>query len=534
MRDLPSGAVTFLFTDIEGSTQLVQRLRDGYPRALAEHQRLLREAFARHRGHEVDTQGDAFFYAFASAHEAVLAAVEGQRALDGYPWPEATPVRVRMGIHTGRAAPVDGRYTGMAVHRAARICAAAHGGQVVVSQATQSLLEDEEEDLAVRLEDLGQQRLKDIERPVHLYQVAAAGLPTDFPPLRGDEAAVAVPLYRRRSVALAAALVLAVLAAVAALLLTRDADAVLSEVGPTHVGIVDPQTNDIVGEIDLGGTPGAIAAGDDILWVLDPSRTTLARIDRAERQLTDTGGIGGSPGNLAAAGTGAWVSDGCGQAAAEALIRYDTRQTGAGAAWEDIPLDELDLPPSAGGTPTSYGCGLAASAGSIWVALNNPAGAVRVDVDPATDEMEIGTTVALPNGPSAIAVGAGAVWAADRPGDVVRRLHPATGRTLGEVPVGRGPVALAVGGGHVWVANEGDNSVTRLDPLNDVTKSIPVGDGPIAVAFGEGAVWTANSVDGTVSRIDPATERVTATVRVGHSPQGIVVAHGMVWVTVRP
>src|SRR4051812_37737904 len=186
MDDLPRGAVTFLFTDIEGSTRLVKQLREGYGEVLAAHQHLLREAFAQHDGHELDTQGDAFFIAFASAREAVLAAVEGQRALSRYPWPGGAVVKVRMGIHTGQAAPVDGRYTGMAVHRAARICAAGHGGQVLVSQATQTLLEDEEEDLAVGLDDLGAQRLKDLDRPVQLYQVAGPGLESDFPPIPGQ------------------------------------------------------------------------------------------------------------------------------------------------------------------------------------------------------------------------------------------------------------------------------------------------------------------------------------------------------------
>ena len=153
---------------------------------LAEHQRLLREAFAAHDGHEIDTQGDAFFVAFASAREAVLAAVEGQRALSGYPWPDNAPVKVRMGIHTGQAVPVNGRYTGVAVHRASRICNAGHGGQVLISQATQTLLEDEEEDLEVGLRDLGQQRLKDLDRPVQLYQIAAPGLAAQFPPLREE------------------------------------------------------------------------------------------------------------------------------------------------------------------------------------------------------------------------------------------------------------------------------------------------------------------------------------------------------------
>src|ERR671937_711593 len=184
MPDVPSGTATLLFTDIEGSTRLLKQLRERYAEVLAEHQRLLREAFAAHGGHEIDTQGDSFFVAFASARDAVLAAVEGQLALASHPWPEGARVKVRMGLHTGQATATDGRYTGLAVHRAARICAAGHGGQVLVSQATQTLLEDEEEDLHVFLRDLGEQRLKDLERPVRLYQAGADGLPVSFPPLR--------------------------------------------------------------------------------------------------------------------------------------------------------------------------------------------------------------------------------------------------------------------------------------------------------------------------------------------------------------
>src|SRR5215218_2668742 len=216
MAELPSGAVTFVFTDVEGSTRLVRRLRDRYPEVLGAHQRLLREAFARHGGHEIDTQGDAFFYAFGSAHDAVLAAVEGHRALAGYPWPDDAAVKVRVGIHTARASPVDGRYTGLAVHRASRICSAGHGGQILVSQATQSLLEDEDEELATSLVDLGEHRLKDIDRPVRLFQAPVHGLRSQFPPPRGEappsealEPTLPPPLWRRREWLAAAAIAVA-------------------------------------------------------------------------------------------------------------------------------------------------------------------------------------------------------------------------------------------------------------------------------------------------------------------------------------
>ena len=178
MSGLPTGIVTFLFTDIEGSTRLVKALRERYPRVLAEHRRLVRAAIAGQGGREVDSQGDAFFVAFASAKQAVLCALEIQRALAGHEWPAGAPVRVRIGVHTGNAIPVEGVYTGLAVHRAARICSAARGGQVLVSQATQTIIDDEEEEPGFRLIDLGERTLKDLDRPVRLFQLAAPGLDT--------------------------------------------------------------------------------------------------------------------------------------------------------------------------------------------------------------------------------------------------------------------------------------------------------------------------------------------------------------------
>jgi len=186
MTDLPSGAVTFLFSDIEGSTRLVKALRERYAQVLADHRRLVRAAIASHAGHEVDTQGDAFFVAFASAKQAVLCALAVQRALVGHQWPSGVSVRVRVGIHTGQATPVEGAYTGLAVHRAARICAAARGGQVLISQATQTLIEDEEEEeVGFALAELGERRLKDLDRPVRLFELTVpetvAGPPSPEP-----------------------------------------------------------------------------------------------------------------------------------------------------------------------------------------------------------------------------------------------------------------------------------------------------------------------------------------------------------------
>jgi predicted ATPase/class 3 adenylate cyclase len=158
--ELPGGTVTFLFTDVEGSTRLLQELGGGYAAALAEHRRVLRDAFAQYGGVEVDTQGDAFFVAFARAQDAVAAAAAGQKAL------ATGPLRVRMGLHTGEPFLTDDGYVGLDVHRAARIASAGHGGQVLLSQTTRDLL-----DPTLELRDLGEHRLKDLTSPERIYQL---------------------------------------------------------------------------------------------------------------------------------------------------------------------------------------------------------------------------------------------------------------------------------------------------------------------------------------------------------------------------
>jgi class 3 adenylate cyclase len=183
MADPPQGTVTLLFTDVDRSTELVKKLQEQYSESLVAHRELLRAAFAEHDGAEIDTQGDAFFVAFAHAAEAVAAAVAAQRALTAHAWPEETPITVRMGLHTGEPYPSQHGYTGLAVHRAARICTLGHGGQVLLSRSTAGIFDDAEIE-GVSLRDLGEHRLKDFERPERVFQLVIAGLPRDFPPLR--------------------------------------------------------------------------------------------------------------------------------------------------------------------------------------------------------------------------------------------------------------------------------------------------------------------------------------------------------------
>lgn len=180
---LPTGTVTFLFTDIAGSTKLLRSLGDDYAGVLADHRDILRAAITKNNGHEVDTQGDSFFVAFPSASDAVSAAVETQRVLNGHEWPKSTAVRIRMGLHTGEPEVGPTGYVGMDVHRAARISEVGHGGQILLSATTEQLLRNDMPAGASMIYQ-GQHRLKDLSSPEHLFELRVHGLPSDFPPLR--------------------------------------------------------------------------------------------------------------------------------------------------------------------------------------------------------------------------------------------------------------------------------------------------------------------------------------------------------------
>jgi len=187
---MAGGMVSMLFSDIEGSTVLLRRLGDRYLDALEGHRRILRAVWTSYGGTEMGTEGDSFFVVFTSAGDAIRAAVEGQRGLEDHCWPGGEKLRVRMGIHTGTPGVYDGDYWGMDVHLAARIAAAAHGGQVVISAVTGQLTQLPD---GVTLRDLGMHHLKDIPEPEHLFQLTIDGLQSDFPPPRSLGTATSLP-----------------------------------------------------------------------------------------------------------------------------------------------------------------------------------------------------------------------------------------------------------------------------------------------------------------------------------------------------
>jgi DNA-binding NarL/FixJ family response regulator/class 3 adenylate cyclase len=178
LPNLPHGTVTLVFTDVEGSTRLVQRLGDRYPHVLDDHRRLFRQAVEAAKGVVIDQRGDEFFVVFPKARDAANAVVAAQRAFAEHDWPSGADLRVRMGMHTGEPNLRDGTYVGLDVHRAARICQAGSGGQILLSARAR-----EELDAGHELEDLGDHQLPGIDEPERLFQLNGPGLPTQFPPL---------------------------------------------------------------------------------------------------------------------------------------------------------------------------------------------------------------------------------------------------------------------------------------------------------------------------------------------------------------
>ena len=480
IAELPSGTVTFLFTDVEGSTRLLKQLGEGYGDVLAAHQSILREAFAASDGREIDTQGDSFFVAFRRAKDAVAAAVDGQRRLAAHPWPDGAELRVRMGVHTGEPVVGPERYVGLAVHRAARVMAAGHGGQILVTSATRELVED---DLGagMSLRDLGEHQLKDLDRPERLFQVVADGLASEFPPLRTEDAPTAYTRSRggtgggRRGDRQSPARFQAHARGRGfgrsdsrcrsdrSRRVRRGGGGAKADVRvePNSAVAIDAGTGKLVGSVPVGSGPVRAAAGEGALWVANGNAGTVSRIDPMTKAVVQTIGVGSGP------------------------------------------------------------AGIAVGNGAVWVANASDGTLSRINVDTNT----VVQTIRGLQGPRGVAFGEGGVWVASLDDRSVARIDPATGTVVRTIPTGGTPTAIAVGAGSVWVTNEAGSSVLRIDPkTNTVTQTINVGNGPGAIAVGLGSVWVANTLDGTVSRIDAKTGTAVGLVPVGEGPRDVAVA----------
>jgi YVTN family beta-propeller protein len=507
VAELHRGTVTFVFTDIEGSTVLAKRLRDRYRDVLEQHQVLLRSVFQGHGGREMDTQGDSFFFTFARAKDALAAAVEAQRALAGHAWGDGE-VRVRMGLHTGEPALGEERYVGFGVHRGARICAAGHGGQVLLSSATLELVEDDlPDDVAIR--DLGNYQLKDVDRPERLFQLEIEGLPSDFPPLRAAE--IAAPHPPLRTALLLSALACVIAAAIAILLFAfgrGGGGGTVEAATGNSVAFVDPQTARLIANVGVGATPTHVAAGEGVIWVTNADGDSVSRIDPATKAVVQTIPVGSSPSGLAVGNGAVWVAN----SLDGTVSRIDP---GTNAVVQTIDVGIFPV-------------GVVYARGATWVANTGDDTITKID-DTTGKAVET-----LPIAATELAFGAGTLWASERAAGRVARIDPKSGRVIQPIAVGNGPAGIAFGSGAAWVANGLDGTVSRIDPAtNSVAATIPVGDGPAAVAVDAHGVWVSDQFDGKLARIDPRTNQVVERLSVGNRPQGVAVSRGDLLVSLR-
>jgi branched-chain amino acid transport system substrate-binding protein len=523
MTDLPSGTVTFLFTDMEGSTRLLAQLgRAEYGRVLAEHHRLLRAAFEAHGGIEVDTQGDAFFVVFRTAADAVAAAVAGQRALGEHEWPDGARPRVRMGLHTGEALLEGGRYVGVAVHRAQRVSSAAHGGQVLLSNSTRELVADELP-AAVVLRDLGLQQLKDLDRPERVFQLEAQGLRREFPAIRG--AAPSGPRYvprstRGRLLAVGAAAAV-VVAALAGIVLARGGGMAQAVAGDALVAI-DPGEGKVTDRTDVGATPSVVTVGEGGVWTISADERTISHVDPASGD-REAFALGSTPTDLAAGEGALWVGVGSTIPSAQAVGPIMTGLVQVDPATR-TERGQSDLPRRGGAISNRTDQRVAVSEDAVWTV--NPDYSIS-HVNPQTGKP---TKTIRTFGAVAIAASGKDVWALGDEGDVAQ-IDPKRDVVRRRVHLRATALdALAVGEGAVWVTSEVDGTLWRIDLAGGGRPSaIPVGQGAVGVAVGEGSVWVTNPLRGTVIEVDPETNAVKRTIAVGGVPRAIAVGEGAVW-----
>ena len=516
--DLPSGTVAFLFTDIEQSTQLLRALGSDYSDLIAEHHRLLSEAFEANSGRVVDDQGDSLFAVFPRVRDAAAAAEQVQTGLAAHDWPRGAEVRVRIGLHAGEPQVVGNRYVGLGVHRAARISAAAHGGQVLLSEAAASLLADNEPaDVSIR--PLGEYELKDFDGPERLSQLVVDGLASDFPPLKAPK--VAEPERSPRRKLLVAAVVLAAVAAAAAAAALLSGDDGGPSVVPESLVKIDAGTNEIVGVIPVGRNPGEVEIVGDYVFVASVEDGTLSRVDARTGDLTNSGRYSADSSIAGQGDARLWVAS---------LSRGEVYQL------ESDSLDYLASLPFPGYKRSTIGAESTAAIGvgdgSLWVSTGPPGLVTRWQlIEPRSLRLERRYPLRLDDWALGVAFGYGAAWVSlGSPANDVLRIDAKSGRAT-RIPVGNLPSTVAVGFGSVWVSMWYDDKVWRIDPVTGRAREIvEVGDTPMGVAVGAGSVWVANHCDGTVSRIDPRTDMVVETIEVGFHPQWIAVGRGFVWV----
>jgi YVTN family beta-propeller protein len=467
-------------------------------------------------GSVIELRGDEALAVFGSPRQAIRAAVDlQQRFVDETLADPSLPLMVGIGLDAGEAVPLEGGYRGGALNLAARLCGQAGPGEVLTSPEVVHLARAVD---GIRYVERGEVHLKGLAQPVRIIRIVPEG---DDPavalaPLTAARRPPPPPRSRLRSwklVAAAAAVVVAVAVMVPITLLGHGGNAggcrPAADVSADSVGIFQPGNGCLTGQISLGASPSAIAAGDGSIWVTNVDAHSVSRVDPVRGVTIQTIQVGNGPAGVAFGGGFVWVTNSLDGTVSQLDPQTDTRVN-------TIPV---------GNGPV----GVAADARNVWVANSDDGTVTQIDERTGTPRAPI------PVGQSAdgIAVGGGSVWVSSESTGTVTRIDR-SGNVVQSRPFGSGATAVALGQGAVWVANNLDGTVTRVDPAsNSVLATIPVGDGPSGIAVTSTAVWVSNELAGTLSRIDPVRNVATEKVTTGNRPEGIVVTGNQMFVAVR-
>jgi YVTN family beta-propeller protein len=386
----------------------------------------------------------------------------------------------------------------------------------LLSRTARELAEDELPP-GVSIRDLGERRLKDVDRPERLSQLVIEGLPSEFGPLNTLD----VELQRKRRRLYAGAALIGALAAAVAIpvfALGQGSGGRGTVVAPNSLAVIDPKSNTVVGSVvGVGIRPSSVAVGEGAVWVGNLEDETLSRIDYTTRTVQRTYGLPATPTGLATGAGAVWVAHGL----LGTVSRYDPAVNAV--------VETIDTGSRSNAGSVAFSKGDAETPAYVW-AVDGIGDLAKID--PRTNSV-VGDTGVVGSSPSAIAADDSWVWVANAGENTVSKVNPRTVSEVDDPSVGRRPRSVALGASSVWVANEGDDNVTRLDDISSSQRTIEVGTAPTGIAFGADAVWVANSGDGTVSRIDPETNDVVETISVGNRPFAVAFGEGFVWVTIQ-
>jgi YVTN family beta-propeller protein len=498
---------TFLIADVRGYTLFTQERGDEVAAKLAaKFADIARDGVEARGGILLELRGDEALCVFASAREAIRAAVELQRRFveETLAEPEL-PLTVGIGLDAGEAVPVQGGYRGGALNLAARLCGFARAGEILASREVAHLARRMD---GVRYEDRGSVSLKGLDEPVAISRV----VPQDIDPVEQlrpftPPTPEARKPSRRWAVGVGIAIVLA-LVTISIPLLSSGDDASEIDIGTNSVGRLNIEDGSLDLATELGERPGASAVGFGSLWVAQPDRGVVARLGLKDGSVIDPSiRVGNSPAGVAVGEGSVWVTN-----AADGTVSRINVETNE----ETQTLD-------AGTGPT----GTAFGDGALWVA--DSLGAALLRVDPISGESE---TVPLAGQPSGVAFTNDAVWVSVAPAGVAR-VDPVDLSVTLTKSVGSGPTAIVAAFGSIWVANNLDGTVTRLDPSTGSEEAtIPVGEGPNALIAAGDALWVANIFDDSISTIDPAANTAGPPVPVGGAAGSLAADGDALWLAV--